>query len=198
MKFIGITGGVGAGKSTVLAYLEKRPRTRVMLADEIAHRLMEPGGVCYDRILKCFPEETICRADGTLDRGALAAVLFSDERKREQVNRIVHPAVRLYVEEQLRAERAAGRLDLLVLEAALLVEEKYGAICDELWYIDTHKDIRRERLKRSRGYSDEKIDGIFASQLDEAAYRRACQVIIENNGSPDNTRRQVEKALQRL
>lgn len=197
MRFIGITGGVGAGKSQILSYLAEKEGTRVMLADEIAHDLMKPGTLCYDRIRRCFAGEDIFLADGQFDKNRLAAVIFSDEEKREKMNAIVHPAVREYVEEQAAWERQQGKITLLVLEAALLIEEHYDEICDELWYIDTSRDNRRARLKESRGYSDARVDQIFASQLSEAEYQRHCSVVIDNNGSLENTFMQIEEALRR-
>ena len=92
MKFIGITGGVGAGKSAVLDYLATKPGVRVMLADEIAHELMEPGTDCYEQIRQAFPEHDIYKEDGHFDRIKLAKVIFSDENKRAGMNGIVHPA----------------------------------------------------------------------------------------------------------
>ena len=86
MRFIGITGGVGAGKSQILSYLAKKDRTRVMLADEIAHDLMKPGTLCYDRIRRCFAGEDIFLADGQFDKNRLAAVIFSDEEKRKKMS----------------------------------------------------------------------------------------------------------------
>ena len=83
----------------------------------------------------------------------------------------------------------------VVLEAALLIEEHYDEICDELWYIYTREDIRRERLMASRGYSTEKVDRIFASQLTEEVYREHCRVVIDNNGSEAEAFRQIERAL---
>ena len=121
MRFIGITGGVGAGKSEILGYLAKKPDTRVMLADEIAHELMSPGTECYDRICETFGAEDIFLPQGGLNRGKLAAVIFSDEAKRRQMNAIVHPAVRVYVEKEAAREKQGGKRKLLVLEAALLI-----------------------------------------------------------------------------
>jgi len=145
MKFIGITGGVGAGKSAILSYLTNKPKTKVMLADEIAHELMEPGTDCYNQIVEAFagediydiPEkaeasdafDTFKTAEGVslinenppFHRGKLAQVIFSDEEKREKMNAIVHPAVKAYVRLAYREEREKGLLDLLVLEAALLI-----------------------------------------------------------------------------
>lgn len=196
MKFIGITGGVGAGKSEILSHLSERENTRVMLADEIAHELMEPGTECYDKLKKFFGEEDIWECDGRFDRAKLASVIFGSQAKRELLNSIVHPAVKQYVIEQAKEEREKNKISLLVLEAALLIEEHYDKICDELWYIYTSEDNRRERLKASRGYTDEKIDNIFGSQLKEEEYRKVCAVVIDNNGSVSATINQVDKALE--
>ncbi len=196
MRFIGITGGVGAGKSAILSYLSEKPKTRVMLADEIAHKLMEPGTDCYDRIVKRFAGEDIFAEQG-FDRGKLAQIIFSDPVKRQAMNSIVHPAVKEYVRQQYALELERGQLELLILEAALLIEEEYDEICDELWYIYTNEDNRRCRLKESRGYSDEKIDNIFKSQLSEQEFRESTQVSIDNNGDLEKTYQQIEKALRR-
>lgn len=195
MKFIGITGGVGAGKSEILAYLKKKPDTRVMLADEIAHELMEPGTDCYEKIRGQFSGEDIFLPQGGFDRGKLAAVIFSDEEKRMQMNAIVHPAVKDYVRKTAAEEREKGELEYLFLEAALLIEEHYDEICDELWYIYTKEDVRRQRLMASRGYSGEKVQQIFASQLKEAEYRSHCRFILDNNGAVEETYRQLDRRL---
>ena len=156
MRFIGITGGVGAGKSAILSYLAEKPNTKVLLADEIAHELMEPGTSCYQRIVERFREEDIFLVDlngqlsSSFDRKKLAQIIFSDDEKRDAMNAIVHPAVKEYVCNVYEKEKERGELKLLVLEAALLIEEKYDEICDELWYIYTSKENRRQRLMATR------------------------------------------------
>ena len=195
MKFIGITGGVGAGKSEILSYLGKKTGVRVMLADEIAHELMEAGTDCYKCLRQTFNDEDIWNSDGSFNREKLAKVIFSDKLKRDIMNSVVHPAVKEYVIRQQEYEKERGKLSLLVLEAALLIEEHYDKICDELWYIYTSEENRRDRLKASRGYSDEKIDNIFKSQLSEEEYRKYCAVVIDNNGSVEAAFEQIDKAL---
>ncbi|MBQ6844835.1 MAG: dephospho-CoA kinase [Agathobacter sp.] len=210
MRFIGITGGVGAGKSAILSYLAEKPNTKVMLADEIAHDLMEPGTDCYKQIVEQFrgldifednqmeqEAEQLKKKQRPFHRGKLAQVIFSDTHRRELMNAIVHPAVKDYVRKQYALEQEQAELDLLVLEAALLIEENYNEICDELWYIYTSEENRRKRLKESRGYSDEKIDSIFQSQLSEAEFRASTQVTIDNNGDLVETMKQIEIALRR-
>lgn len=195
MKFIGITGGVGAGKSAILDYLKNKPDTKVMLADEIAHELMVPGTQCYDRLKAEFGTEDIYQKDDLFDRIKLAQVIFSDDEKRKKLNGIVHPAVRKYVIGQAAYERKEGKIKLLVLEAALLIEEHYDEICDELWYIYTSEENRRIRLKKQRNYSDEKINEIFNSQLTDEKFRKACRVVIDNNGTIEAAAAQIEAAL---
>mgnify|MGYP000757150997 CR=1 FL=1 len=197
MRFIGITGGVGAGKSAILAHLASKPGIRVMLADEIAHDLMQPGTECFQKLKEKFAGEDIYQPDGSLDRAQLATVIFSDDRKREELNAIVHPAVREYVLQQKEAEERAGKLFLLVLEAALLIEEHYDEICDELWYIYTDEAVRRERLKSSRHYTDEKITRMIASQPVEEVFRKACTVVIDNSGDFEATKRQIGDRLNK-
>lgn len=198
MKFIGITGGVGAGKSEVLAYLKKQPDTRVMLADEIAHQLMEPGTDCYETIREQFAAADIFLPEGGFDREKLAALIFSEEEKRERLNAIVHPAVKEYVVSEVKAEREKGTLQFLFLEAALLIEDHYDEICDELWYIDTKEEIRKQRLMASRGYSEEKVRRIFASQLKEELYYSHCKVVIDNNGTVEETLARIERACKNM
>lgn len=195
MKFIGITGGVGAGKSAILEHIAANYNAKVMLADEIAHDLMMPGTKCYDTIKAEFAEEQIFLADGNIDRPRMAQVIFNDAGKRERMNGIVHPAVKDYILEIYREEQEKGELEYLILEAALLIEEHYDEICDELWYIYTSEENRRQRLKENRGYSDEKIDTIFKSQLTEEVYRKYCKVVIDNNHEPEAAFLQIRQQL---
>lgn len=198
MKFIGITGGVGAGKTAVLQYLAGKEYVRVLQADQIAQKLMKPGTDCYRQIAEQFQGETSFLQDGSIDREKLANILFADEKKRTQMNHIVHPAVKRFMIETAEKERKAGELKILVLEAALLIEEHYDEICDELWYIYTREDIREKRLMVSRGYSRERVHHIFDSQLKEEDYRRYCRVVIDNNGEAEASFRQIEEALKNI
>ena len=195
MRFIGITGGVGAGKSAILDYLAGKPKVRVMLADDIAHELMKPNTECYNKLRELF-DSSVFNADGQINNIRMAEAIFNDSSLRDKLNAIVHPAVKEYVIKQYRIEKKSGCLEWLILEAALLIEEHYDEICDELWYIYTSEENRRLRLKESRGYSDEKIDNIFASQLSEAEYRSACQKCIDNNGTVEHTYMQIEEIIK--
>ena len=193
MKVFGITGGVGAGKSEVLTYLGQNYDATVIQADEAGYLVMLPGGECYGEIVKLFGRQ-ITTETGELDRKRIAEIVFQDEEKLKALNAIVHPAVKRYIKKAIAAAEKAGT-EYVFVEAALLIEEKYDEICDELWYIYTTEDNRRARLKASRGYSDEKIQNIFESQLPEAAYRKACRVVVDNNAAPEDAFTQMREAL---
>lgn len=195
MKFIGITGGVGAGKSAVLDFIRENFPAKIVLADDLAKELMVPGGVCYDRLREAFFRDGVFGADGTLDQQKMARLLFSDERKREQMNGIVHPEVKREVLREVAQERKRGVYAYFFFEAALLIEEKYDEICDELWYIYTSEEKRKQRLMQNRGYSSSRVERMMASQLSETTFRKHCGVVIDNNGTTEETCRQVMEIL---
>lgn len=196
MKVIGITGGVGSGKSRVLSFIEERFAAVVCQADQVAWKLQEPGEACYFQIVERFGTQ-ILNEDQTINRKQLGQIVFANRTDLEELNRIMHPAVKAYIKEQITYEKERGSR-LFVLEAALLLEDNYGAICDELWYIYSDEQKRRVRLKESRGYSDEKMDAMMASQSAEAVFRRECDVVIDNSGQFEQTCIQIENAIEAL
>lgn len=195
MQVIGITGGVGAGKSAILEYLEQNYRVKNLIADKIAKRLMEPGSECYRKLLKFLPVE-VYNDDETINRGALSAAIFSSDELRSRVNEVMHPAVKEYIIGQIAEQERMGILDYVIIEAALLIEENYEEICDELWYVRTSEEIRKKRIMRSRGYSEEQVESMFKSQLSDSEYRKHCQVVIENDGTREETFYQVAQAIK--
>ena len=196
MKLIGITGGVGAGKSLVLQLLQKLCRCRVLLADEAGNEVKLPGQPCYERLVELLGRQVLA-PDGTIDRKKMAERIFADPALLEQVNGIIHPEVKRYILKQVEEERSKGEIDYFFLEAALLIECGYEAVVDELWYVHADPAVRRQRLMESRGYSDEKVRQIFDSQLSEEEFRAHCRVVIENNGDIRETERQLLAALSR-
>ena len=181
MKFIGLTGGVGAGKTTVLKVMKQMYRVRILIADEIAHEQMEPGTPCYKKLHEVFGEFDIWREDGSINRPKLAQLLFSDEEKRLILNGIVHPAVKTYILGEVEKERQKGFYEYVILEAALLIEDHYDTLCDELWYVYASEQTRKKRLMSDRGYSEQKVEQIFAAQLSDETYRSYCRVVIDND-----------------
>lgn len=193
MKVLGITGGVGSGKSEVLRYMEQEYDAVVCQLDEVAKALQKKGTDCYDKIIEQFGLE-ITGENGELDRKKLAAIIFQDEEKRRMLNGIVHPEVKKWVEQDI-IEKEKREVPLYVIEAALLPEAGYEDICREMWYIYTEESVRRERLKKSRGYSDETISRMIRSQSPESVFRKACRIVIDNSGTFERTKKQIGEQL---
>lgn len=194
MHVIGITGGVGAGKTKILTYLSEHYSCRIILADEVANQLKEPGQKCYEEIVTLLGTQ-ILKPDGTIDRLKMAERIFSDQELLRRVNEIIHPAVKEYILQAIEEERRRDKIDFLFLEAALLIEEGYESVVDELWYIYADEAVRAERLKQNRQYSDEKIQKILQSQLSDAEYRAHCSTVIDNGVALEETYRQIEKKM---
>jgi dephospho-CoA kinase len=194
MKVIGITGGVGAGKSTVLSLLKENFNAYILMADDIAKQAYEPDREGYRQVVEMFGN-SILADDKTIDRAKLADIVFNNNNKRIVLNSIIHPLVKKEVIEKIAELKAEEKYDYIFLEAALLIEDHYDVICDEIWYIDVPEDMRRDRLKESRGYSDEKIDGIFKSQLSREEFEKYCSNTIDNSKDINFTLRQLEKLL---
>ncbi|GFH96496.1 dephospho-CoA kinase [Lachnospiraceae bacterium] len=195
MRLIGITGGVGAGKSTILEYIKAHYRCRVYLADQVAHAVKEPGQPCYEALVELLGREVL-EENGQIHKGRMAERIFRDENLLEQVNALVHPAVRAYLLEKVREAREEGWAELFFIEAALLIECGYRDIVDEMWYVHAGEDLRSGRLRESRGYSPEKIGQIMGSQLTEEGFRAGSDFVIDNSGTPEESYRQIRRRLE--
>lgn len=191
MKILGITGGVGSGKSEVLSILEKEHGAYVCQMDEVAKELQKKGTDCFIKIVGAFGN-TVVGADGELDRKELGRIVFSDRLKLDLLNSIVHPEVFREVRRRISEKRAEG-IPLFVVESALLTGADF---CDELWYVYADEKVRRERLKSSRGYRDEQITKMIGSQPSEKRFRECCDVVIDNSGTQEDTKRQIGERLK--
>lgn len=195
MRFIGITGGIGAGKSEILKYIQKHYLCEIYLADEVAHEVKRKGTKCHQELVALLGEE-ILQEDGEIHKGRMAQKIFSEEHLLEQVNALIHPAVQEYLLERLRQAKATEAVELFFVEAALLIECGYGKLVDEMWYIHADMEIRRRRLRESRGYTDEKIDQIMSTQLSEKVFRENSDFVIDNSGDLQDTYRQIDNRLE--
>ena len=196
MKIIGITGGVGAGKSTVLEYLEQKHNAYVIQADKAGHLVMEPDGLCYEQVIALFGRQII-KCDKTIDRRQVSDIVFGNGLMRQSLDDIIHPAVRRDILEEIRKQKQAG-CGLLVVEAALFLEEHYEEFCDRVWYIHTDTEIRIQRLMKNRGYSREKAESIIARQASEKFFREHTDYVITNNGDLELTWKQIEEGISLL
>ncbi|MGN0307763.1 MAG: dephospho-CoA kinase [Lachnospiraceae bacterium] len=194
---IGITGGVGCGKSRVLEYISRHTSSRILMADDVGHLVKRPGTECYRQLVELLGEN-ILEEEGQIHRGKMAELIFGDKRLLKQVNEIIHPAVRDYILQAMKEEETSGRSDFFFLEAALLIEAGYLVWLDELWYIYSDEESRRKRLKESRQYSDEKIQQMMKNQLTDHEFRKYAGIIIDNSGEFADTCTQLQREIERL
>ncbi len=193
-NIIGVTGGVGAGKSTVLDYIGKNYNCLIIFADEVANTIKKKGYPAYERLTDLLGKE-ILGDDEEIDRSRMAAAIFGSKELLDKVNNILHPLVNDYIIKTIEEHREKNEKDFVFVEAALLIENGYEALVDELWYVYADENIRRERLKASRGYSDEKIDSIFRSQLGDDEFRKHADFCIDNSGSTKEAALQIDNRI---
>lgn len=195
MKVIGITGGIGAGKSELLSYISAHYRCRIILSDQVANEVKEKGTACYDAIVELLGK-SVLEPGGEISRNRMAARIFADKTLLTKVNAILHPAVNTFIMDTIEEEREKKEMDYLFIEAALLIESGYEHVVDQMWYIYAPDEIRRKRLKESRGYPDEKITKILEKQLSEEAFRAHCDVVIDNSADLAHAYLQIDKELE--
>lgn len=196
MKVIGITGGVGVGKTQVLEYLGDRYGAAICQADAVGKKLQKKGTECFAAIVEYFGAG-ILDEKGELDRRKLADIVFTDKEKLLALNAIVHPAVKEEIYRKIEKEKRRNT-NLFFLESALLIEAHYEEACDELWYVHVDDEIRKIRLFYGRGYSSKKVDDIIASQLPKKVYLEHCDRVIDNSGTFEETRIQLDQAVADL
>lgn len=201
MKVIGITGGVGSGKSRVLALLEEEFGATVILADEVARQLEEPGQPGLTRLTEYFGRE-ILGEDGHLDRARLAARIFEDTEALEAVNRMIHPLVWENIRDRIAAvaaplEGEQTALPSLVAIESALFDSRTRSLCQEMWLIDTSDENRISRLMAGRGYSREKCLSIIRNQRSREEFLAFCDVVIDNNGSLEQVRQQIHEQVRK-
>lgn len=194
MRVIGVTGGVGSGKSAVLNYIEAHFDARIVKADEVGHMLMMLWGKCFEPVVKLFGDWVV-REDGSLDRQAIAQIVFKDPEMLKKLNAIIHPEVKKYIVREIERSRKE-ETEFFFIEAALLLEEKYDEICDEIWYIYCEKEVRIERLRRDRGYSDERIRQVMENQLSDEEYEAHCDFQLYNDEDVAHTYLQIERRMR--
>lgn len=196
---IGLTGGIACGKSTVLTMLADLG-ARTIDADRVTHDLQAPGMPVYEQIVAAFPE-AVPEPGAPLDRRRLAALVFSDPQRLRQLEQIVHPAVRVELRRFIEAVgRAAGPAErpVVVIDVVKLIESGWVQVCDEVWVVTAPEEQQVARLKATRGMSEAEARQRIAAQAPQADRLAHATVVIDNGGSLDATRAQVEAAWQAM
>ncbi len=181
MLTIGLTGGIGSGKSTV-AKLLAGLGALVWDADPIGHSVYEPGTPAYDELLAAFGA-AITGGDGRIDRKALGRIVFADPSALKRLNAIVHPRIFEKMAAMVRAARAGGERRPIVIEAAILIEAGWQSLFDEIWLVTASREHVLERVERDRRMPREQVEARIRAQLSEPERRKWANVVIENNGT---------------
>ncbi|MFN3829612.1 MAG: dephospho-CoA kinase [Tepidimonas ignava] len=177
---IGLTGGIGSGKSTVAAMLAALG-AEVIDADAIARAVTAPGGAAIEPIRQAFGPEVI-DDHGALDRARMRALVFGDAGARARLEAIVHPLVRAEIDRRV----AASTADTVVLDLPLLVESAaWRQRCDRVWVVDCAPETQIERVMARNGWPREQVQAVLAAQADRATRLAAADVVIDNDAGTD-------------
>ncbi|MFR6012181.1 MAG: dephospho-CoA kinase [Coprococcus sp.] len=194
MKVYGITGGAGTGKSEVIKMLQENFGGCVIMSDEVARELMQKGNISYQLIVEYFGRD-ILRDDGEIDRKKLADHVFNNKEALEKLNSMTHPYVKDEIRKLIAEAEASGECRFVALESAILLECGYEDICDEFWYVYTKPEIRRQRMKETRNYSDEKVDSVMRNQQPDEVFFEQCSFVIKNNTTLSDVYAQLKEKL---
>lgn len=194
MKVYGITGGAGTGKSEVIKMLQENFGGCVIMSDEVARELMQKGNISYQLIVEYFGRD-ILKDDGEIDRKKLADHVFNNKEALEKLNSMTHPYVKDEIRKLIAEAEASGECRFVALESAILLECGYEDICDEFWYVYTKPEIRRQRMKETRNYSDEKVDSVMRNQQPDEVFFKQCSFVIKNNTTLSDVYAQLKEKL---
>ena len=194
MKVYGITGGAGTGKSEVIKMLQQNFGGCVIMSDEVARELMQKGNISYQLIVEYFGRD-ILMDDGEIDRKKLADHVFNNKEALEKLNSMTHPYVKDEIRKLIAEAEASGECRFVALESAILLECGYEDICDEFWYVYTKPEIRRQRMKETSNYSDEKVDSVMRNQQPDEVFFEQCSFVIKNNTTLSDVYAQLKEKL---
>ena len=181
MLTIGLTGGIGSGKSTVARYLGDLGAL-VWDADKIGHALYEPGAEAYGDLISTFGREILDPA-GLVDRKKLGAIVFSDPAALVRLNKIMHPRMFERMRAMVARVRADGERRSIVIEAAILIEANWQPLFDQIWLVVASREHVLERLARDRAMDRNRVEARIRAQLPDAERRMHATAVIENDGS---------------
>ncbi len=195
MYVIGLTGGIGSGKSTVAKVLEAQGAA-VLSADIIGHEVYSPGRPAWQEIVDEFGREVVAD-DGTIDRKKLGAIVFSDPRHLAALNSIVHPRLKDMMRERLAALALEG-VQITVLEAALLFEAKWDDLANEIWVTAVGPEIAARRTSERSGLPEDQVLERIKSQMSNEERTRDAHVVIDTDCDLEGTRQQTLDAWEKL
>jgi dephospho-CoA kinase len=196
MLVIGVTGGVGTGKSTV-AQMFRALGAVVLDADAIAREVVEPQRLAWRRIVKTFGDGVL-NDDRTVNRAQLASRVFADPARRRALEDIIHPQVLRRIKQQVHRLRRQRRVKAVVLDVPLLLEANAQDLADAVVVVTAPPEAQRRRLRQQHGWSEEEIAARRGAQWELSAKVALADHVIDNGGSVEATRTQVKRLWNRL
>lgn len=188
MRIIGITGGIGSGKSTVSKILASFG-AQIIDADILAKQIVEKGQKALEEILECFGDEILDR-EGNLDRKKLSGIVFKNKQKLEVLNRITHDHVAKRIIEKIES---LTKTEIAVVDAPIPIEHGFLDVVDEVWVVLADKEVRIKRVMERSGLTYNEVEDRINAQLSDEFYKSISEVVIVNNGSVEELRQQVKK-----
>jgi len=196
MLTIGLTGGIGSGKSTVAKMLAELGAPSFD-ADKVGHDIYSPGGPAYHDVIAAFGQGIVA-PDGTIDRKRLGPIVFADPAQLKRLEAIVHPKMFERMREMVARMRAEGVTAPIVIEAAILIEAHWQPLFDEIWLVMAPREHVIRRIEMERGLKPEQTEARIKAQLSDEERRRHCTLVIDNGGSIEQLRAKVTALWKEL
>jgi dephospho-CoA kinase len=194
MKVIGLTGGIGSGKSAIAGFL-KEMGAAVIDADKVGHEILNPGTAGCQKVSDEFGK-SICTPEGGIDRKRLSWIVFNDPESLKKLNAITHPLILDEVKRRIKKHQAEG-YDVVIVEAALILESGWSPYMDEIWLALAPQDITLARLEK-RGLSPTEARARISAQIPGESKIKQAAEVIENSGSLPDLRSKVAKLWNRI
>jgi dephospho-CoA kinase len=193
-RIVGLIGGIGAGKSTAANRFAERGAV-IVDADRTGHEVLREAEI-KERLQAIFGKE-ILDTKGEVDRTKLGSLVFARPENRQKLESVVHPRMAEHFREKISLALADPKVPMIVLDAAILQEVGWDSICDEVIFVDVPREIRLERLKTNRGWSEEELARREAAQGPIEQKRAKASAIIDNAGDPEACRQAVDRLFDK-
>jgi dephospho-CoA kinase len=195
MRVIGLTGGIGTGKSTISNFLAELGAV-VIDADKVGHEAFQPGTEAYKDVVAAFGKE-IVSPTGEIDRKKLGAIVFNDPAKLDRLNHIMHSRMRTMIEERIEKYRQEGKI-AVVVEAAILIEADWTSLVDDIWVVTAPESVVLKRVKDQRGQTEEQTRARMSNQISNEIRTKYADVVINNNGNLEEVRKKVREEWKKF
>lgn len=195
MKVIGLTGGIGSGKSTVLNYLLDNCNCVLILSDFVGANLRRKGEINYKKIVELFGS-SILDENEEISTSKLREITFNDPEKLRQLEEISWGNIYDYIKEEIQVFIELDCFDYIILESALMFESGLDKLCDEIWFISVEKEERIKRIMANRNYTRKMCETVIKKQMKEDEFKERCQKIIDNSGDIKKLYKQIDEILK--